>query len=447
VKVDWQTPAKIEHKVAKIIAKQERDGWPFRLDQAKQYVSQLDADAEAIYAEIKDMLGYYYVKKSVVNKPYNVDGNLSKQAADYGDVSGPFTRIEWFPIELTQHAKVGERLVQLGWQPTAYTPTGVPQIKPDGEPCPNLEHVEGGLGIKLSKYTKYVHRSNQVKGWIENCREDGRVPACANPNGTNTGRMTHKIVANVPKASPDVFFGQEMRSLFTHRGQGYKLVGFDAEGLELRIAAHYIDSEAFTDALINGDKSKGTDPHTRVLDACKPFGVETRDDAKSCVYSTVYGASARKVASTLNLPEKDGKRIIEAVESVFPGISTLKPKVEKASSRGFLIGLDGRKVYMRKDSDGKLMKHKAMNYLFQSGGGISMKVVLCYLDAVVKKKNLDVTFVGNMHDEVQAEVRETDIKEYTKCVKWAFTQATKFLRLRCPLAGEVQVGEDWSKTH
>ena len=47
MKVDWQTPAKIEHKVAKIIAKQERDGWPFRLEQAKQYVSQLDAATRA----------------------------------------------------------------------------------------------------------------------------------------------------------------------------------------------------------------------------------------------------------------------------------------------------------------------------------------------------------------------------------------------------------------
>jgi len=448
MKVNWKVPAKIEHKVAKIIAKQERDGWPFRLELAKRYVKELDDQAEEIYEKIKETMGYYYVTKSLVDKPFKKDGSLTKLSKEYGEVGGPFGRIEWHPIELSQHQKVAQRLVQLGWEPTQYSSTGIPKIKPDGEPCPNLEKMEqSDIGHTLAHYTKLTHRSNQIKGWIEACREDGRVPACANPNGTNTGRMTHKVVANVPKASPDVFFGQEMRSLFTHRGDGYKLVGFDAEGLELRIAAHYINSEAFTDALINGDKSQGTDPHTRVLEACRSFGVETRDDAKSCVYSTVYGASARKVASILNLSEANGKRIIEAVEKVFPGISTLKPKVEKASARGFLVGLDGRKVYMRKDSDGKLMKHKALNYLFQSGGGVSMKVVLCYLDSAVKKKNLDVTFVGNMHDEVQAEVRETDIEEYTQCVDWAFNQATKFLNLRCPLAGEVQSGNDWSQTH
>jgi len=161
----------------------------------------------------------------------------------------------------------------------------------------------------------------------------------------------------------------------------------------------------------------------------------------------VYGASARKVATTLNLPEARGKSIIEAVESVFPGISTLKPKVEKAAARGYLIGLDGRKVWMRRDSDGKLMKHKALNYLFQSGGGIAMKVVLCFIDKQVKAKELDVTFVGNIHDEVQAEVAIHDIKEYTRCVEWAFEKTTEFLQLRCPLAGEVQSGETWAETH
>jgi ribosome modulation factor len=384
MKVNWRTPMRIEHKVAEIIARQERAGWPFRSHLARQYVDQLEQMKADIEPDIKALLGHYYVKKSVVSKPFRKDGKLSAQADIGQDIGGQFTKIEWHQLELTQHAKVAQRLVQLGWQPTAYTATGVPQIKPDGEPCPNLGKMLPDLGAKLAKYTKCSHRSNQIKGWLEAVRPDGRVPAGANPNGTNTGRMTHKVVANVPKASDDVFFGKEMRSLFTHRGKGYKLVGFDAEGLELRIAAHYINSQEFIDALIHGDKSKGTDPHTRVLEACRPFGVETRDEAKSCVYSTVYGASARKVATTLNLDQSNGERIIQAVEGVFPGISALKPKVEKASARGYLIGLDGRKILMRRDADGKLMKHKALNYLFQSGGGIAMKVVLCYLDSQIK---------------------------------------------------------------
>jgi len=102
---------------------------------------------------------------------------------------------------------------------------------------------------------------------------------------------------------------------------------------------------------------------------------------------------------------------------------------------------------MRRDSDGKLMKHKALNYLFQSGGGIAMKVVLCYIDKKVQEQGLDVTFVGNIHDEVQAEVAIDDISRYNSIVHWAFDKTTQFLKLRCPLAGEVQQGDDWSATH
>ena len=447
MKPDWKLPMRIEHRVAKIIAAQERAGWQFRLQLAKQRVAELDKMAQEIEPAISDMLGHYYAAKGQIDKPFTKAGKLSVRADIGQEVGGPFTKIEWQKIELTQHQKVAYRLMHLGWHPTALTPTGHPKIKVDGEPCPNLQKMHVSVGQQLAKYSKVTHRKNQIVGWIEACRDDGRVPACANPNGTNTGRMTHKVVANVPKASESVFFGKEMRELFTHREGGYKLVGFDAEGLELRIAAHYINSHAFTDALINGDKSLGTDPHTRVLEACKPFGVETRDEAKSCVYSTVYGASARKVASILNLSQADGDKIIKAVESVFPGISTLKPKVEKAAARGYLIGLDGRKIWMRKDEQGKIMKHKALNYLFQSGGGIAMKVVLCILDRKIKERGLDVTFVGNIHDEVQAEVAIDDISGYNKSVDEAFAEATKFLKLRCPLAGEVKSGETWADTH
>jgi len=93
------------------------------------------------------------------------------------------------------------------------------------------------------------------------------------------------------------------------------------------------------------------------------------------------------------------------------------------------------------------MKHKALNYLFQSGGGIAMKVVLCCLDKKIKESQADVTFVGNIHDEVQAEVAKHWISWYTDNVSKSFEQATKILGLRCPLAGEVISGDDWSETH
>ncbi len=66
--------------------------------------------------------------------------------------------------------------------------------------------------------------------------------------------MQHRVVVNVPKADDKVFYGKEMRSLFTAE-DGKVLVGIDASALEARVEAHYIypfDPEGANE-LINGD--------------------------------------------------------------------------------------------------------------------------------------------------------------------------------------------------
>ena len=60
--------------------------------------------------------------------------------------------------------------------------------------------------------------------------EDGRVHGFVIPNGTITGRMSHRSpnMAQVPNIhSP---YGKECRACWTVK-EGYKLVGIDASGL------------------------------------------------------------------------------------------------------------------------------------------------------------------------------------------------------------------------
>ena len=76
-----------------------------------------------------------------------------------------------------------------------------------------------------------------------------------------------------------------------------------------------------------------------------------------------------------------------------------------------------------------------------------MKVILCFLDKYIQEEGKDATFVGNIHDEVQSEVAISDITWYNDTVHRAFSDTTKFLKLKCPLAGEVKVGETWAETH
>ena len=60
-----------------------------------------------------------------------------------------------------------------------------------------------------------------------------------------------------------------------------------------------------------------------------------------------------------------------------------------------------------------------------------MKKALCLLDEYAKQYNIDYKFIGNIHDEIQTEVEA----------------AGSFFKLNCPLAGDYQVGDNWSQTH
>ena len=85
--------------------------------------------------------------------------------------------------------------------------------------------------------------------------------------GAWTGRMAHQTpnTANIPNdldtQGKKKLLGKEMRSLW--RAPRYRLfVGVDAEGIQLRVFAHYIDDPEFTEALVKGKKDDKTDPHS-----------------------------------------------------------------------------------------------------------------------------------------------------------------------------------------
>ena len=114
-----------------------------------------------------------------------------------------------------------------------------PKLTPD-----SFDSLPDGLGDKLKRRSMASHRRSQIAGWVVHVRDDHRISASANAQGTPTGRMKHRVVANVPKPSKDkktgqllyypdkqpIFFGTEMRDLF-RAAPGKVLVGRDAAGI------------------------------------------------------------------------------------------------------------------------------------------------------------------------------------------------------------------------
>jgi DNA polymerase I-like protein with 3'-5' exonuclease and polymerase domains len=205
----------------------------------------------------------------------------------------------------------------------------------------------------------------------------------------------------------------------------------DASGLELRMLAHYMNDEGYTNEILTGDI------HTANQLAS---GVDTRSQAKTFIYAFLYGAGDAKIGSIVGGTAVDGRRLKKKFLSNTPSLRDLRERVSVASGRGYVHGLDRRRVAVRSE-------HSALNTLLQSAGAIVMKKALCLLDEYAKAWNLDYKFIGNIHDEIQTEVKESEADVFGRLAVSCIEAAGIHYKLNCPLAGEYQVGDNWSETH
>ena len=422
----------LEHQVAHIVHQQVENGW--LLDQGK--VWDLLATLKEKKFELEDEVHTTFrpVAKAVreITPKINKDGTTSKVGLKYlGDdclllVGGTHTRIEFEDFNLGSRKQIGERLVALGWKPTSFTPTGQPIVSESV-----LMRLEGFPEAELiADFLTVQKRIAMAQSWLDAVGDDGRVHGRVNSNGAVTGRMTHYEPNMAQVTAGSKIYGKEMRQCWTSR-EGYKIVGCDASGLELRMLAHYMADDEYTKEVLDGDV------HTANQRAA---GLPTRDGAKTFIYAFLYGAGDAKIGSIVGGTKGDGRKLKAKFLANTPALRTLRGRVEQAAKRGWLKGLDGRRIYVRSS-------HAALNTLLQGAGAVIMKQALVYLDEAAKEHGLDYKFVGNIHDEFQTEVLEAHTEQFGKLAVEAIEMAGEHFNLRCPTTGEYKVGNNWSETH
>jgi len=397
----------LEHKVQAIIAKQERNG--FKLDEVAGIT--LLTTLQNKLAVIENELQSIFPAKTIER----VSEKTGKPLKDKVEVFNPGSR-----------KQIGERLQEKGWKPSRYTETGQP-IVDEG----TLEGVDIPEAKAINEYLMLQKRVAQIESWLKAVGEDGRVHGKVITNGAVTGRMTHMSpnMAQVPNSGSP--YGEDCRDLWIVE-KGYKLVGIDASGLELRMLAHYMKDDAYTNEVVSGDI------HTANQ---KAAGLQTRNQAKTFIYAFLYGAGDAKIGTVVGAGAKEGKELKSRFLKNTPSLEKLREQVSSISQKsGSLPGLDGRRVQVRSD-------HAALNSLLQSAGAIVMKQALVLLNEELRKAKINYKFVANVHDEWQIEVEEARAEEAGKLGVLAIEQAGKVLKMRCPLSGEYKVGNSWKETH
>ncbi len=424
----------LEHQVAKIMNQQEINGFSFDSKSATLLLAQLRERLQSVEDEVHKTFKPRWVDDRIV-KPYiKKDGSLSKRGLTDDEYNTcltnndfePFMRRKLEPFNLGSRKQIGEYLIEMGWKPERFTPTNQPIV--DEKTLSQITHIhEAGL---IAEFLLLQKRIAQIDSWIEAVSEDNRVHGFVIPNGTITGRMTHRNpnMAQVPSlASP---YGEECRACWVV-DEGYKLVGIDASGLEIRMLAHYMNDEEFINEIINGDVHSSNQ---------KLAGLKSRNQAKTFIYALMYGAGDEKLGKVVGGNKADGSRIRKHFFANKPSFKSLRDRVQRAATKKYLKGLDGRKIYIRN-------AHASLNSLLQGAGAIVMKQALTLADKWATCNNIDYKFVANIHDEWQVEVKEEYADFFGDMAVKSIVESGKHFNLRCPLDGEYKVGGNWSETH
>ena len=422
----------LEHQVAWLMAQQERNGFCFDMSKAAALLGRLVQRRGELERELKEYFGSWDIQL-----PDFIPKVNNKTRGYVKGVPVPKTKTIEFNPSSRDH--IADRLITLyGWKPADFTEGGKPQVdevvlaKLSYPPCKQLTEY-----LLVQKRISQLNEGGQA--WMK-CEKKGKIHGSINPNGAVTGRATHSYpnISQVPSGSSP--YGHECRELFTVPA-GWTLVGADASGLELRCLAHFMakwDGGKYAEILLGGDI------HTENQ---KAAGLSTRNQAKTFIYAFLYGAGDAKIGSIVGGSSGEGRKLKTKFLRSLPALGRLVDAVQQAAKRGYLVGLDGRRVHVRSS-------HAALNTLLQSAGALVCKKWLVILEEQLKLTGLrhgwdgDYCFCAWSHDEVQIACRTKEIADIishlaTDCV----LLAGKHFAFRCPTAGEFKIGTDWAQTH
>lgn len=311
----------------------------------------------------------------------------------------------------------------------------------------------------LAKRILLESRRRTLTEWLDLVSSDSRIHGKFYGLGAWTHRMAHQNpnTANIPNefdtAGKKKLYGKELRSLWC-APKNRLLVGVDAEGIQLRIFAHYINDPEFTQALVTGKKEDKSDPHSLNQKILGPV-CKTRAAAKRYIYALLLGAGTGKLTEILGCTTHEADEAFQRLIRRYEGFARLKEtRIPADARRGYFSGLDGRLVRIPGDTVGA-RRHLCMSGYLQNGEAVVMKrATLKWHD---KLKDYDAKLVNFVHDEWQTEApNNLDI-----CLKIAKMQAESLeevgreLNLLCPLAGsywndddkDYTIATNWSKTH
>ena len=414
---DWVS---LEHQVQQILTQQELHGWRFDESSAWKLASALRKELEETHQLLRNRHPFVFKSEFTPKRNNSTTGYVE---------GATFTRI----VELNPSSRDHIAWIlkeKYKWEPTELTPTGKPII--DEDVLNKIGSETATQFLKCLTVTKMLGMiSEGTNAWLKLVTNNRIHHHCS--VATNTHRCAHRNpnLGQVPS-------NNDFRKLFI-ASPGKVLVGADLSGIELRMLANVLakyDAGRYAEILLTGDIHQ--------VNADR-IGISRRA-VKTVTYAFLYGAGDAKIGysfdPTLNdrKAKSKGKEIREAFVSAIDGLAELLAAIKKASAKGFIKSIDGRKILV--DS-----QHKALNYCLQSGAGVVAKRWMVINDKIIKQKELKCNQLAFIHDELQFECHPQHAEYLSTSLVQSARQAGEYYNLRIPIAAEASVGNNWAETH
>ncbi|MDW9491752.1 DNA polymerase [Sinorhizobium meliloti] len=463
---------------------------PDGINKKKQYLPPRpefgEDDSRAIWAEITVPKATRKFKEIWRVNPKTGERSFNNNVEE----GAPFCAVEKKEFKPTSRHHIIDRFtIVYNWEPIDFTEKGNPEVSDDV-----LRGLVGRIPMaeELAEVFYLSKRLGQIKtganSWLNKVEDDGAIHHRLNVGGTVSGRCSHSNpnVAQVPKVvsvpvlgkdgdfnkkvlGPD---GEPISDCFNADGtvrksvilkgrmgrhgwdcrrlfyvpKGWVLVGCDLSGIELRCLASL--AKPYDDGFLVNQILEG-DIHTANMEAA---GLANRDQAKTFIYALVYGAGDVKIGSIVaplaGVEEQRaiGKRLKAQFFERLPGLAAAVKFIQKQARKGFVEGLDGRRLIVR-------AQHAALNLRLQSDGAVIAKKWMLNADDHFLEEGLrhgwdgDYAFLGFIHDELQVAVR-TELVDFAKQNLIASARESgEFFNFGMVVEAEAKHGINWAETH
>lgn len=487
---NWKESIELEHGIAQLCLILHDTGFPFKKEEAEELkdrlskrLNDLDEELKAAFPPVPKVIKVLTPRATrfgTINRTdfrwYNND-DLSAFTVD-----APFSLIEWEEFNPGSVKQIIERLNDAGWKPTEKTKGHSEFVKSISRSRSKLSEEDR---LRYERFKRYgwtisddnlktlpasapkaaqflverlliASRVSDLEEWIalaKPSKSGWKIHGQFNHIGAWTHRMSHSKpnTANTPipqhKDNPsrlDVISDEintEMRT-FWYAPKGYRMVGTDADGIQMRVFAHYVNDPRLTEALIKGDKKNETDIHSVHKRALGP-ACKGRNPAKTFIYAWLLGAGVAKIAQILECTNTEAKEAVDRFIEFYPGLQELKKhRIPKDALRGYFEGLDKRLVICDNE-------HLMLGGYLQNGEAIIMKRANLHWRREADKLKLPYWQINFVHDEWQTLVLDDMdvINEISKLQQEAIVAQGQFLNLNCPLAANSKFGYSWMATH